>query len=224
LKHAAFDTQFQGYSLRKLLESHSTRKVIFDVRNDSDALFSHFKVSLNGAVDLQMMEFFYEGRSGQALASLKHCIEQHAKLPTEILRHWSLVKGAMADSMRNIGPEDLPSQRRPLAADLIQYAVGDVEYLPLLYKKFSGRLTKEAWKAVKSETGQRLQESRKPDYDLQGKVFLGQPRGLGPLRKPYPQPRTTLHKQRGGGSTGFTQGHQVSLVAVWFSCSTEMRE
>ena len=53
LKHAAFDTSFRGTSLRTLLESSSTKKVFFDVRNDSDAMFSLYNVLLGGVVDLR---------------------------------------------------------------------------------------------------------------------------------------------------------------------------
>jgi exonuclease 3'-5' domain-containing protein 1 len=39
-------------SLKEILESRSTTKVFFDVRNDADALYSHLSVKLRGAVDV----------------------------------------------------------------------------------------------------------------------------------------------------------------------------
>ncbi|TVY15299.1 hypothetical protein LARI1_G007921, partial [Lachnellula arida] len=45
-----------GSTLKDILESASIPKVFFDVRNDSDALFSHFNIKLSGVIDLQLME------------------------------------------------------------------------------------------------------------------------------------------------------------------------
>jgi exonuclease 3'-5' domain-containing protein 1 len=41
-----------GRTLKGILESDSIPKVFFDVRNDSDALFSHFQIRLAGIHDL----------------------------------------------------------------------------------------------------------------------------------------------------------------------------
>lgn len=54
----AFDTTSKlDCSLRSIFESASIPKVFFDVRNDSNALFSHYQISLAGVVDLQVMEY-----------------------------------------------------------------------------------------------------------------------------------------------------------------------
>lgn len=45
----------KGHNLLGILESPLIPKVFFDVRNDSDALFSHFNVKLAGVIDLQLM-------------------------------------------------------------------------------------------------------------------------------------------------------------------------
>lgn len=45
-----------GQTLLDVLESPQIPKVFFDVRNDSDALFSYFNVELAGVIDLQLME------------------------------------------------------------------------------------------------------------------------------------------------------------------------
>lgn len=46
----------RGTSLKSILESSTIPKVIFDVRNDSNALFSEYQISVNGIKDLQLME------------------------------------------------------------------------------------------------------------------------------------------------------------------------
>ncbi|KGQ05679.1 hypothetical protein BBAD15_g9057 [Beauveria bassiana D1-5] len=45
-----------GQTLKTILESCDIPKVFFDVRNDSDALYKHYKISLAGIQDLQLME------------------------------------------------------------------------------------------------------------------------------------------------------------------------
>lgn len=53
LKEAAFSTtNNSGTSLKTVLESPTIPKVVFDMRNDSDALFSLFGVSVDGIKDL----------------------------------------------------------------------------------------------------------------------------------------------------------------------------
>jgi exonuclease 3'-5' domain-containing protein 1 len=58
LGDAVFHTpsQTSNMSLREILESGKITKVMFDVRNDSDALFWHHGVRLNKVHDLQLME------------------------------------------------------------------------------------------------------------------------------------------------------------------------
>jgi hypothetical protein len=46
-----------GQTLKMIFESETIQKVFFDVRNDSDALYYHFGISLAGVHDIQVMEF-----------------------------------------------------------------------------------------------------------------------------------------------------------------------
>ncbi|KAH3938424.1 hypothetical protein HBH53_259110 [Parastagonospora nodorum] len=58
LQHAAFSTtgKHSGKSLKAILEAEDIPKVFFDVRNDSDALYHHFQISLSGVHGIQLME------------------------------------------------------------------------------------------------------------------------------------------------------------------------
>lgn len=172
LKQAAFDTSLRGIALRKLFESSSIKKVFFDVRNDSDAMFSLYNVFLRGVIDLQMMEYFQQGRSGRNLAGLRACVERDSGLPTEDIQDWLGLKLTIPGSL-----SDGASQRRPLSEDLFLYAAGDVEYLPLLYERYSLRLTRQGWDTLCAENEKRLRRSRMPTYDPQGKQ-----KGKGPYR------------------------------------------
>ncbi|QSS63453.1 hypothetical protein I7I51_00511 [Histoplasma capsulatum] len=58
LGKAAFSSPQPGQntSLQGIMESPTIKKVMFDVRNESDALFSHYNIHLDGIQDLQLME------------------------------------------------------------------------------------------------------------------------------------------------------------------------
>jgi exonuclease 3'-5' domain-containing protein 1 len=43
-------------TLKDILQDKEIPKVFFDVRNDSDALFAHFGVALQGIADVQLLE------------------------------------------------------------------------------------------------------------------------------------------------------------------------
>jgi len=70
----AFDTGERDYTLRSVLQSASIPKVFFDVRNDSDALFSHFGMALAGIVDLQVMEYASRTFRKKFVNGLSKCI------------------------------------------------------------------------------------------------------------------------------------------------------
>lgn len=56
LKTVGPGTTPHDITLKTILESPKIPKVFFDVRNDSDALFAHFGIRLQGVQDLQVME------------------------------------------------------------------------------------------------------------------------------------------------------------------------
>jgi len=57
LETTAFSTTNSSATfLKTILESSTIPKVIFDICNDSDALFSHYEISVDGIKDLQLMK------------------------------------------------------------------------------------------------------------------------------------------------------------------------
>lgn len=57
LKNAAFATAGKdGKTLKDILDSATTPKVFFDVCNDWDALFAHFRIALQSIQDIQFMK------------------------------------------------------------------------------------------------------------------------------------------------------------------------
>ncbi|KAL2636412.1 hypothetical protein R1flu_007891 [Riccia fluitans] len=85
-----------GQTLQGILESPSIPKAFFDVRKDSDALYSHFGIDLAGIHDIQLMELATRTFSKQYLSGLAKCMENDL-FPTMTYtekRHWREVKEA----------------------------------------------------------------------------------------------------------------------------------
>jgi exonuclease 3'-5' domain-containing protein 1 len=77
LGKTAFSTSnSRSSSLRTVLESQTIPKVVFDIRNDSDALFSHCQISVGGIKDLQLMELASQQGPKDFVARLAKYIEK----------------------------------------------------------------------------------------------------------------------------------------------------
>jgi exonuclease 3'-5' domain-containing protein 1 len=158
-------------NLKCILESSKITKIFFDVRNDSDALFSHFGITLKGVYDIQLMENASRPAyaSKRLLNGLKKCIEHDAPLSRLEKQTWSTVK-AKGEKLWN--PEKGGSYKvfdaRPLSEDVFQYCVQDVLLLPKLRSVYWGKLSEEWKKKVEAESMDRVRESQRPTYDPQG--------------------------------------------------------
>ncbi|KIV89994.1 hypothetical protein PV10_07344 [Exophiala mesophila] len=171
LKAEAFDTASDsGLTLKKVLESETIPKVFFDVRNDSDALFSHFVISLQCVVDIQLLELVTRPGQGRYLRSLSKCVEENAGLARTELRQWQSIKEA---GKKLFAPDKGGSYEmfnaRPLPATLVQYCVQDVLLMPKLVLKFSALLSDTKASKVAQETTRRIQESQSASYQSHGR-------------------------------------------------------
>lgn len=72
-----------GHSLLSIFESPNIPKVFFDVRNNSDTLFSHYNVKLAGVIDLQLMQLATSFFRRKYVTSLDKCIEKDASLTSD---------------------------------------------------------------------------------------------------------------------------------------------
>ena len=121
LKGAAFCTcNASGTNLRSILESALVPKVFFDVRNDSDALFSHFHISLAGVHDVQLMEVATRSsQSRERVAGLATCIKRDAQLTAEASALWKATK---QKGLLHLAPEHGGSYESvPLPADAARH-------------------------------------------------------------------------------------------------------
>lgn len=97
-----------GISLTSILESSSIFKVFFDVRNDSDALHTHFGVHVAGIIDLQVLEYATRRPRGGFVNGLAKCIEKD--LP--YMPGWSATKTRVSDFSGPTNAADMKSSWR----------------------------------------------------------------------------------------------------------------
>ena len=162
-------------TLKSLLESSTVPKVFFDVRNDSDALFSHYGINLSCIHDLQLMELATTTRgSREYLVGLSKCIEYNASrlsITAAQLQVWKTTKEAGTNLF---APERGGSYRvfekRPLNDTIKNYCVQDVVYMPRLWKLYSERMAEGGlWHTMAMEgAAKRVKESQQPDYRPNG--------------------------------------------------------
>ncbi|KAE8360863.1 hypothetical protein BDV27DRAFT_161282 [Aspergillus caelatus] len=93
LKENAFaKAASNGQTLKKLLETESVPKVFFDVRNNADALYNCFGITLAGVQDLQLMELATRNFSKKYVHGLAKCIENDAPMTLSERNAWKLGK------------------------------------------------------------------------------------------------------------------------------------
>jgi exonuclease 3'-5' domain-containing protein 1 len=176
LNEAAFSTTTaSGTSLKSILESPTIPKVVFDIRNDSDALFSLFQVSVDGIIDLQLMRSAARGRPA---AGLVECIEKDSPFSVRERSEW---RHAKETGYRFFGPEKGGRfevlNERPIKPEMIHYCQLDIVLFPGLYGIYSAplkRSDKASWQDhILEETKRRVRLSQSPAYDThsRSKVF-----------------------------------------------------
>ncbi|KAF9251021.1 hypothetical protein DTO027I6_1648 [Penicillium roqueforti] len=160
----------KGQTLLSILESPHIPKVFFDVRNDSDALFSHFNVKLAGVIDLQLMELATSLFPRRYVSGLAKCIERDALLTTHESQLW---KASKEKGLKLFAPEHGGSYDvfdvRPLPDDIMEYCVQDVRFLPRLWVQYNQNISLSWAEKVTTETLNRVKHSQTAIYDGKGR-------------------------------------------------------
>lgn len=170
----AFNTSgVKRKTLKDILQDEKIPKVFFDVRNDSDALFAHFSVALQGVEDVQLMESATRRTtaSRKFLSGLAKCVEENVfiSLGGSDLKSWKQMKekGKRLFSAEHGGSHEVFNQR-PIPEAMLSYCVGDVQYLPELRDRF-WKMKSVQWRdLVKKQSMKRVSASQKPDYQPHG--------------------------------------------------------
>lgn len=175
-----------GKTLKAIFEDAHVSKCFWDVRNDADALWAHYKVGLAGVTDVQLLENASSDGRKSFLRGLSRCVQTDLNLADEDdewLKTKELVKGLMDNDIFSV---------RPLEAKIIDYCINDVLHLPDLHDIYLNRLQMQypGWiKKVADETNCRVRLSRCANYNPQSRANARGPWWLG---KRYPTAAWTM--------------------------------
>lgn len=157
-------------SLKTILESSAILKVFFDIRNDSDVLFSLFQISVDGIKDLQLMKLATQTGLQEFVAGLATCIKQKSPISATAKAEWCAVKehdhhlfASEKGGLYGVFDE------RPLMPEIIKYCKQDVALLPGLYSVYNVKLWQPEqafWQVhVRKETKAQIKLSQSFEYD-----------------------------------------------------------
>ncbi|TKX18744.1 3'-5' exonuclease-like protein 3 [Elsinoe australis] len=166
-----------GRNLKAILESSEIIKVFFDIRNDSDALFSLYNISVAGIEDLQLMELASRAFNRRNVNGLARCIERDGTMTYAEKRQWQRVKDRGKDLFDPArGGSYAVFDQRPLSEEMKSYCVQDVTFMPLLRKTYQLRLC-DAWRRkIAEETKARILTSQSPKFQGKGRhMAMGPP-------------------------------------------------
>lgn len=164
-------------SLGVILGSSTITKVFFDIRNDSDALFSLFGINVGGVEDLQLMELASRDSSKRCTHGLAKCIERDSQLSYLEKRDWAASKDKgreMFDPSR--GGSYAVFDQRPLSKEMQEYCMQDVLHMPSLREHYRAKLCDAWWRKIEEETAARITLSQGWNYNGKGRhMALGPP-------------------------------------------------
>lgn len=118
---------------KSILELTLIPKVFFDVRTDSDALFSYFNINLTCIVDLQPMKLASRTFQKKFVKKLSKCIERDLPLTfVEKQKMENIKRIELKLFTLKLGGSYEVFNIRPLLNDLKLHCLQDVAYMPRL--------------------------------------------------------------------------------------------
>ncbi|THY99114.1 hypothetical protein D6C92_02503 [Aureobasidium pullulans] len=182
LQRLAFETKSTtGTTFKDILESDRYPKIFFDLRNDSDALYSHFGIRLQSVIDIQLLEFGTRIVPGRFLKSLAKSIEEDSGINYYEVKEWQAGKEAgymLFDPLKG-GSYDV-FNHRPLDEAIVDYCSRDVQLLPALLQAYARRL--RGWENLainlQSEAEKRVSLSQSATYNGKGQHMAQGPKGI----------------------------------------------
>ncbi|KAJ7677998.1 ribonuclease H-like domain-containing protein [Mycena polygramma] len=166
LRVAAFEEiGAKGQSLKSILESRSVKKLFFDVRNDSDALYNLFGIAVRSSK---------AGRPPRFVKGLVPSLETYvAPLKSQaVVREWARVKEV---GLRLFAPERGGRyevfEDRPLSPGLAEYCVQDVALLhelEVVLRRMLGTQGRNWEQRVVAESAERVGVAYRANYVPRG--------------------------------------------------------
>lgn len=176
LQHDAFTTaNGSGTTLKGVLESSEVPKGFFDIRNDSDALFSLFGVRVACVHDIQLMELARRSGPKRRVSGLARCIEMDLGADSDRSAAEKAI-GAKRAGERiwnpRLGGAHAVFNQRPMLPAVVEYCSADVSILPSLWKAYVRDLRADGkmfWRSqVWDKTLARIKDSQSVRYNPQG--------------------------------------------------------
>ena len=175
----------EEYSLKCILEFPGVPKVFFDVRNDSDALFHLYGISLGGVQDLQLMELASKSAPTMRVSSLARCVERDLSVSDKAKAKWLKCK---EEGRKLFNPKESGSYdvfiKRPLHQTMIAYCSQDVTILPSLWKTYAASIcgpdSTGFWRSmIRKASIERVEMSQTKGYDSQSSDRTSSPWDAG---------------------------------------------
>ncbi|CAN9146929.1 unnamed protein product [Alternaria alternata] len=156
-------------TLNDVFQDEEIPKVFFDVRNDSDALFSHYGIALQGVEDVQLMESATgeTTESRRYLNRLKRCFETTFSCGFSQHRlDWLKAKNT---GERLFEADHKVFDERPIPTPIIAYCEGNVRCLPQIRNRLMVGRSQQWHDLVLGEIKKRVASTHAPDYQPHGK-------------------------------------------------------
>ncbi|KAI8943043.1 hypothetical protein NX059_001079 [Plenodomus lindquistii] len=170
LKDEAFSTSASnGHTLKSIFESEAIPKALFDVRNDSDALYSLYGIKVAKIWDIQLMELATRSASKRYLSGLAKCIERDLPMTPKERHDWKTCKERGVKLFDpKCGGSYAVFNLRPLSPEIKEYCMQDVYLLPRLWLHYSLKLKPHWRKKVEDATLERIKLSQSANYNGKG--------------------------------------------------------
>lgn len=158
-------------TFKQICEDEKIPKVCFDVKANSDSIYGRFGVHMRGVIDLQTMEIAVREDHRGYLHSLDRCISElpRHRLPRLTTQAWDEVKqvGKTYCCLKLLATGSNAFDERPLAEELCNYAINDVNLMPILFTHYSEELLKDGdgmMRLVLKISRDRIEESISSSY------------------------------------------------------------
>jgi len=137
-------------SLKDILESEDMKKIIFDVRDVSRTLFTHYNIILRGVIDLQVMEIVARrsiGIQSNLVRDLDVCIKEDSPVSKRDIRRRTGIEEkrrkllVAAQHMNFYNRHAIPhTEQRKIKKLLTQNIAQNVQFLPGLQRVYQNML------------------------------------------------------------------------------------
>ncbi|KAF2725552.1 hypothetical protein K431DRAFT_329098 [Polychaeton citri CBS 116435] len=108
---------------------------VFDIPNDLNALFSLYRVSVDGVKDLWLMELATRQGSRNLVAGLAICIRRDSKMSPEMKTEWQRTRDIGVRLFNpQYGGDYTIFNERSFRHEILQYCAQDVSLLPMLFR------------------------------------------------------------------------------------------